>query len=86
MVLREKIRHEEGLRRVASMKPLKIAMRGVPAFILPTNEEDEAVIDELMRRKMLDKAVRKLGLSKEDSERLMRIERMLVEVLKKSGL
>ncbi len=86
MVLREKIRHEEGLRRVASMKPLKIAMRGVPAFILPTNEEDEAVIDELMRRKMLDKAVRKLGFSKEDSERLMRIERMLVEVLKKSGL
>jgi len=86
MVLLEKIRHEEGLRRVANMKPIKIAMRGSPAFILPANEEDEVVVDELMRRKTLDKAVRKLGFSKEDSERLMRIERMLVEVLKKSGL
>ena len=57
------------------MKPLKIAMRGVPAFILPTNEEDEAVIDELMRRKMLDKAVGKLGFSIEDPERLVRAGR-----------
>jgi hypothetical protein len=60
--------------------------------ILPTSREDEAIVERLIRRKRAAEPRtftprRVLGrtvFSKEDSERLIRIEQMLIELLKQS--
>jgi len=52
---------------------------------LPVNEEDEEVIDNLMRSRRPEADKRKLW-GPEDSQRLIRVERMLVAILKKLDL
>jgi hypothetical protein len=76
MALREKIIEEEKRRKEKSVAKV---------VALPVDEDDERIIDELMAKGRGGES-RKLVFTKEDSDRLRRVERMLVMVLKKMDL
>ena len=80
MVLREQIL--EAARRKEHEAKLESLSRIV--IQLPTSRSDEKAIDALMENKRTKRKATKIP--SEDSERLKRIERMLVEVLKKIEL